>query len=190
MSDINTLNTSTYYAGVQSASFSVPKDQKELKNKKLNNSSSVKFSDALEKSQMEAKIKESGLPSQILSMPIEDAAVFLKDAVDIAGDKIKNNPTMENLAEFKKSVQQFIQFVVLNNYQITKKNKKGFSTPMQFFSNYNTKLRPKDPRVNIELINKNLDNLTRSMLQNQKDNLKLLSQVDEIKGLIVDLLQG
>ena len=61
---------------------------------------------------------------------------------------------------------------------------------MQFFSNYNTKLRPKDPRVNVELINKNLDNLARSMLQNQKDNLKLLAQIDEIKGLIVDLMQA
>lgn len=187
MSDINTLNTSTYYAGVQGASFSVPKDQKK---QKINKDSSVKFSDILKDSELTAQMEAAGLPKEIQSMPVEEAAVFLKDAVDITGDRIKENPTMENLQEFKKTVQQFVRFVVLNNYEITKKNKKGFSAPMQFFSNYNTKLRPKDPRVNVELINKNLDNLARSMLQNQKDNLKLLAQIDEIKGLIVDLMQA
>lgn len=187
MSDVNTLNTSTYYAGVQSAGFSVAKDQKK---QKINNTRTTKFGDVLKETQLSAEMEAAGLPKEIQSMTVEEAAVFLKDAVDIAGDKIKEKPTMENLQEFKKSVQHFVRFVVLNNYEITKKNKKGFSAPMQFFSNYNTKLRPKDPRVNVELINKNLDNLARSMIQNQKDNLKLLAQIDEIKGLIVDLMQA
>lgn len=185
MSDINPL--STYYAGLQNTGFSVQKDQKK---QKINNTSSSKFNEMVKNSELAEEIQNAGLPPEIQTMTIEDAAVYLKDFVDIAGDKAKENPSIENLLEFKKTVQQFVKFVVMNNYEIKKKNKKGFSQPMQFFSNYNTKLRPKDPRVNVELINKNLDNLARSMIYNQKDNLKLLAQIDEIKGLIIDLMQA
>lgn len=187
MSDINSLNASSYYAGVQSAGFSVTKDQKK---QNVNNTSKAKFGDLLKYNEASEKLQSAGLPPEIQSMSVEEAAVYLKDFVDIAGDKVKQNPTLENLQEFKSSVQKFVNFVILNNYDVHIKRRPGTSAPLQYFSRYNTNRRPKDPRINVELINKELDSLTRSMLYNQKDNLKLLAQIDQIKGLIVDLMQA
>ena len=42
----------------------------------------------------------------------------------------------------------------------------------------------------ILIINEKLDAMTRGLLNNQKNNLKLLEQINEIKGLIVDLMQS
>ena len=61
---------------------------------------------------------------------------------------------------------------------------------MNSFSNYNTKKRLKDPRTIVVTINESLDHLARGMLIGQKNNLKLLAQVNQIKGLIVDLMQA
>ena len=123
-------------------------------------------------------------------MEIEDAAVFLRDAVDLAGNDVAAAATSENLMKFKKTVKQFIEFVVLNNYEVKTKSRRGSSQPMQYFSKYNTKPRPKDPRMIVTTINEKLDAMTRAMLIDQKNNLQLLAQVNEIKGLIVDLMQA
>ena len=92
--------------------------------------------------------------------------------------------------KFKKTVKQFIEFVVLNNYEVKTKKRNGFSQPMQYFSKYNEKVRPKDPRLIVTTINQKLDAMTRAMLMDHKNNLQLLAQVNEIKGLIIDLMQS
>lgn len=186
MSDINPL--STYYSGLQNTSTAL---QKDAKKEKVNSNSKLKFNQLLNDSSEKSSLSTlQDLPKEIQSLSVEEAAIFLKDQIDMAGDRVSQNPTGENLMSFKKSVQQFMRFVISNNYEINKKNKKGFSKPMQMFSMYNTKNRPRDPRVTVQMINTNLDNLTRGMIFNQRDNLKLLAQIDEIKGLIVDLMQA
>ena len=48
-----------------------------------------------------------------------------------------------------------------------------------------------DPYIEkVRTINEKLDALTRETLSNQMNNLKLLAQVNEIKGLIVDLMSA
>lgn len=188
MADINPLGASTYYSGVQNATSQAAKEQKK---EKITSANKIKFSELLKsKSTTDSDVNVTGFPPEIAEMSLEDAAVFLKDRVDIAGDKVSASATTENLMEFRESVKQFIQFVVLNNYEIHKKEKRGFSSPMQYFSNYNTKKRPKDPRVIIPTINEKLEAMTRGTLQNQKNNLQLLAQINEIKGMIVDLMQS
>ena len=121
---------------------------------------------------------------------IEDAAVFLRDAVDLAGNDVATAATTEKLMKFKKTVKQFVEFVVLNNYEVKTKKRHGVSQTMQMFSKYNAKVRPKDPRMIVTTINQKLDAMTRAMLMDHKNNLQLLAQVNEIKGLIIDLIQS
>lgn len=191
MSDINPLGASVYYGGLQNATSQAAKDAKK---EKVNSAKKIKFSELL-KSKSQASESASfaelqGFPPEIADLSIEDAAVFLKDRLDLAGNKISESATTENILEFKTSVQQFIKFVILNNYEINSKPRRGFSQPMQFFSNYNTQRRPKDPRITVSTINEKLDKMTRAMLLEHKNNLELLAQVNEIKGLIVDLMQA
>ena len=188
MSDINPLGASTYYGGLQNATSQAAKESKK---EKIDSSKKIKFSELLKtKNQGSSNIEAAGFPPEIAEMSLEDAAVFLKDAVDLAGNDVAASASTENLLKFKKSVKQFIEFVVLNNYEVKTKKRHGVSQPMQFFSKYNEKVRPKDPRMIVTTINEKLDAMTRAMLIDHKNNLQLLAQVNEIKGLIIDLMQS
>jgi uncharacterized protein YaaR (DUF327 family) len=59
-----------------------------------------------------------------------------------------------------------------------------------FFSNYSLPPHRIDPKYQIQVINEKLDALARETLSNQMNNLKILAQVNEIKGLIVDLMSS
>lgn len=191
MSDINPLGASTYYSGLQNATSQAAKDAK--KNEKASSAAKLSFSEikkSFTKTEAEKEAIAAGYPPEITRLSIEEAAVFLKDNVDKAGNKLSENQSAENIAEFRNTVRLFIKYVVDNNYIEYKKNRRGFSNPAQFFSKYNDKKRPRDPRLIIETINQKLDSMVRDTLLMQSNNLKILQEADEIKGLIVDLLQG
>ena len=189
MSDINPLGASVYYGGLQNATSQAAKESN--KKEKTDSSKKIKFSELLKaKNPTDATIEAYDFPPEIAEMEIEDAAVFLRDAVDLAGNDVAASATTENLLKFKKTVKQFIEFVVLNNYEVKTKKRHGVSQPMQYFSKYNEKVRPKDPRMIVTTINEKLDAMTRAMLLDHKNNLQLLAQVNEIKGLIIDLMQS
>ena len=137
-----------------------------------------------------------GLPAEVAAMSIDDAAVYLADAVSMAGNDLSENLTQENLEKFKSSVRQFIGFVIANNFEVNSKRKMRKGKPLivpsrtNFFSNYSLPPHVIDPKYQIEVINKKLDALARETLSTQMNNLKILAQVNEIKGLIVDLMSA
>ncbi len=189
MSDINPLGASVYYGGLQNATSQAAKESN--KKEKTDSSKKVKFSELLKaKNPAGGTIETYDFPPEIADMEIEDAAVFLRDAVDLAGNDVATAATTENLMKFKKTVKQFVEFVVLNNYEVKERGKRRSSMPMQLFSKYNTTPRPKTPRMIVTTINEKLDAMTRAMLMEHKNNLQLLAQVNEIKGLIIDLMQS
>ena len=192
MSDINPLGASSYYSGLQNATSQAAKDAK--KNEKTSSTKKIRFSElkkSFSKTEAEREAEAAGYPAEIAKLSIEDAAVFLKDEVDKAGNKLSENQSAENIAEFKRTVKLFIKYVVENNYVEHKKELRGkFSRPMQMFSKFNDRTRPKDPRVIIQTINQKLDSMVRDTLTMQSNNLKILQQADEIKGLIIDLMQA
>ena len=192
MSDINPLGASSYYSGLQNATSQAAKDAK--KNEKTSSTKKISFSElkkSFSKTEAEREAEAAGYPAEIAKLSIEDAAVFLKDEVDKAGNKLSENQSAENIAEFKRTVKLFIKYVVENNYVEHKKELRGkFSRPMQMFSKFNDRTRPKDPRVIIQTINQKLDSMVRDTLTMQSNNLIILQQADEIKGLIIDLMQA
>ena len=192
MSDINPLGASTYYSGLQNATSQAVKDAK--KNEKSSNVSKLSFSElrkSMAKTEAEREAEAAGYPAEIANLSIEDAAVFLRDQVDKAGNKLSENQNAQNIAEFRNSVKLLIKFVVEKNYIEHKKEfRNKFSKPLQNFSTFNDRRRPKDPRVIIETINLKLDSMVRDTLNMQANNLKILEQANEIKGLIVDLMQA
>ena len=96
----------------------------------------------------------------------------------------------------QKTSFSIIRFVVVNNYEVnirqkkTRPGKAGQPSRLFVFSDYTVPTQKKNPRYSIEIINKKLDALARETLSNQASNLKILAQVDEIKGLIVDLMSS
>ncbi|MCQ2576219.1 MAG: YaaR family protein [Treponema sp.] len=195
MSEINPLGASSYYSGVLNASGQAAK---EAKKEKVNSKNKLSFANLLKTQTDQTRLEMEGFPPEIADMPVEEAAIFLKDLVDEAGNAVSVSPTTENLNNFKKNVQQFIKYIVKNNYEVTAKRKINrwghpeMTDAVNYFSTYALPPHAKNPKVTIQVINQKLDALTREMLTTKvnKEALKILDSVNEIKGLIVDLLQS
>ena len=198
MAEIDSLGTNYYYSGVQNASNeAIKRNTKKEDVRKAGNAKKLDFGKLLKGDEIEQpQFVAEGLPPEVAAMSIDDAAVFLADAVSMHGDRFSEEQTQENLEMFKRSVSQFIRFVISNNYDVSsraKSRRRGQSLQpprLFYFSNYSVPPTKRPPTVSIEVINQKLDALARETLSNQMNNLKLLAQVNEIKGLIVDLMSS
>lgn len=195
MAEIDSLGSNFYFSGLQNATNEAVK--RNQKKEEISKSRKTKFSDLLKtKEETEPQFSVIGLPPEIAEMTIDEAAIYLKDAVDNAGNDLSDNVTTENIQKFKSAVSQFITFVVNNNFEVLSRRKKNRYTSKDlmvpsrtnFFSNYSLPPHRVDPKYQINIINEKLDELTRATLEGNMNNLKILAQVDEIKGLIVDLM--
>ncbi len=198
MAEIDSLGSNYYYSGVQNASHETIKRNTEKKEiNKTTGSKRLSFEKLLKGDDVEEpQFIAEGLPPEIATMSIDDAAVYLADAVSMAGNAFSEEQTQENLEKFKTSVSQFIKFVVSNNFEVNIKQKRqrpgksGQPSRLFVFSDYTVPAQKKNPRYSIDIINEKLDALARETLSAQSNNLKLLTQVNEIKGLIVDLMSS
>ena len=198
MAEIDSLGANYYYSGVQNATNeAIKRNTKKEEVRKGGMTKKLDFSKLLKGEEVEQpQFIAEGLPPEVKAMSVDDAAVFLADAVGNAGNDFSDNQTQENLEKFKTAVSQFIRFVVVNNYNVTIKQKRprpgkaGQPSRLFVFSDYSMPPQKKNPRFSVEIINQKLDALARETLSNQSDNLKILAQVNEIKGLIVDLLSS
>ena len=197
MAEIDSLGANYYYSGVQNASHETIKRNTEKKEvQKSGSTKKLDFGKLLKGEETEEpSFIAAGLPPEVASMTIDDAAVYLADAVSEAGNQFSDDQSKENLERFKTSVSQFIRFVVVNNFDINNikspKKRRPEQPPRLFvFSDYSLPKGKPRQKVSIEIINQKLDALARETLSAQSNNLKILAQVNEIKGLIVDLMSS
>ncbi len=201
MAEIDSLGTNYYYSGVQNASNeAIKRNTKKEEVRKSESSRRLNFGKLLKGEETEEPqfVAEGlDLPAEVAAMSIDDAAVYLADVVSMAGNELSENLTQENLEQFKTSVRQFIGFVIANNFEVNSRRRKNrlgkdmiVPSRSNFFSNYSLPPHRIDPKYQIEVINKKLDALARETLSTQMNNLKILAQVNEIKGLIVDLMSA
>lgn len=88
------------------------------------------------------------------------------------------DPSPSKYADYRQKVSQFIKYIVKNNYIIEKHKRVGRSV----------KGKPLAPQTQIVVLNKKLDELAEWFLHTHRDNILLLQKMDEIRGLIVDLM--
>lgn len=116
--------------------------------------------------------------------PLEDREIdkdLLEDLLDEiheAGEVLNESPTLENIKNYRQSVSDFMKYVVKNT----------LDTETAVGSSFNP-LKKQKRYIIIKVINDNLENLAAGILQNQLDQLKILEKIDEINGLIVNLLK-
>lgn len=177
MESIDALSNSGLYfqAASEAAKSQMASTNKTEKNQKT---SKAKFSSVLEKNMAEAALREEGLPEEIASMSEEEAVVFLRDAADIAADALRESQTMQNFSEYRKKVSQLLKYISRNNFEVIKHERKR--NPRR--------RKPMDPQFEIRVINEELDFMARSFLLEHKAPLNMLAKVEEITGILVDLL--
>ncbi len=176
MAGVDPVTQGLFFAAAQASSAqSAVQAKKEEKTKPIKKSS---FNKALEKANEESNLLQEGMPVEIAGMSVEDAVIFLKDAADVAGNKLRANTLPSDFADYRLKVSQFLRYIVKNNFEIQKHERLGFSR----------KRKCLDPQTQIIIINKKLDEMAEWLLHDHKDILALLAKVDEIKGMLVDLM--
>lgn len=92
--------------------------------------------------------------------------------LDRAGRELLEHQDAKHLEEYKKSVKAFLTAAVHQTYRLKLVEGRGANPKLY---------------VQIERIEVHLDELARTVLAAHKNPLKLLAQVEELRGLILDL---
>ena len=174
MDGVDSVGSGLYFNAAQLAG--ADNARKAAKKEKAGEVKKSAFASVFEKSRLEHQLQMEGFPVEIAGMEVEQAARYLKDAADIAADKLKECQMPENFADYRKKVSQFMRYVVKNNFaleQHTLPAKKGRKGKVQ---------------TQVVVINQKLDELARWLLTGHSETLLMLKKIDEISGLLVDLM--
>ena len=146
------------------------KSQKRKKNTKINYVDNKDFSKTLkpivEKNETSFDFNDNKGNKGILSE--------LLDEVYAKGEKLKNSPNLENIKDYRWSVKKLLKVVTEKMLKL-EENISGVNI-----------LKRKRFTL-IKVIDKKMESLACEVLQSQSEQFKILSKVDEINGLLVDL---
>ncbi|GHV26667.1 hypothetical protein AGMMS4952_07160 [Spirochaetia bacterium] len=107
--------------------------------------------------------------------PSEEALQKLLDDVHSAGDTLKQRPLAEEIKQYKQAVRQFLHYLMENGYTV--------KTESYLFNH------EKRRKVQIEVVDQKLEQLAAGLFSGQIGQVELLARLDEITGLLVDLMQ-
>lgn len=174
MTTVDPLSSSLYFSATAQVA-----SQNQVAKRKNEDGKKVKkgfFAELLaEAEEAENSPKLTGVPQEIASMPYEKAVETLLDAVYSSGDDLKKMQTLDMVQKYREAVKHFITYVVKTCYQkeihessrLIKRRKKFFQ---------------------YEVIDAKLDKLAAEVLINQREQISFLAKIDEINGILVDLI--
>jgi uncharacterized protein YaaR (DUF327 family) len=120
-----------------------------------------------------AGMRETEAPE---NFPIsEETLQTLLDDVHSSGDELKNRPFPDEIIRYKKAVRNFIHYVVENSYTLEEKT-----------SGVNLLRRKKFTMV--QVVDRKLEQLAAGIMAGQTNQIELLARIDEIAGILVNLL--
>jgi hypothetical protein len=172
----NQIESSNYAAGItvqrplQSKTAASEKDRKKLN----------KFTEILRSVLPEPQPEtEAEFLDRIGNMPQEEALAVLQDAVRSAGDTLRTRQNPETILQYKLAVKHFVGYVARKAYTVVKKDQ------LQRDRTNNLQLRS---FTQIIVVNEKLDRFAGELLYDQKSQLFILERLEEIYGLIIDLI--
>ncbi len=145
------------------------------KNIRKNKSSSKLFGEYVESKTLTTQAVK-GIPQFDDNSDLED----LLDDVHEQGEKLVKNPGFVSIESYKKSVRNFIHYVVKQALKVE-------SIEGAKFNRFKPSNKQKRYTL-ISIIDDKLDKLAAGILMNQGRQLDLLAKVEEINGLLVDLI--
>lgn len=99
----------------------------------------------------------------------------LKDRIARQGETIKGKADIAEFMQYRKLIAELLELAASNAYACSKT------------SAFDTRGR-RNVFVLIKKVNSRLDEMARQILSEQSDNIKLLEMVDDIRGLLVDIM--
>ena len=120
----------------------------------------------------------------------EETIYYLMDEVRSAGDSLRKRPLPDEIIRYKQAVRNFMNHVVKNCYildhetGIPRKFKFGYKGPRN-----SSEADRQITYTKIQVVDKKLEDLAAMLLTSQMQQLEIACRLEEIKGLLVDLMQ-
>lgn len=102
-----------------------------------------------------------------------EAAELLDDVFE-SGDNLKRRSDVESLRTYKEAVRRFLSVVVKRGLEVEQRQS-------------GAGVLKKKRYALVRVIDEKLERLAAAMVSNQRNQIDLLSRIDEINGLLVDL---
>jgi len=124
-----------------------------------------------------ASFFEKAVLGTVKELPLsEDSLHKLLDEVHNAGDALSKRPFPPEIAAYREAVRDFVHYVVEH----------GFDTEEQISG---TSVLKRKKFTLVQVIDSKLEGMAAAILRGQINQLEILEKLDEIKGLLVDLVQ-
>jgi len=132
----------------------------------------TQFSTVLDTTSSESSSVSSGFSG--LAEGDEDLETLLDNVHEI-GEKLKENASLSAVGEYRKAVRKFLSYIVRNTLAVE-----------QHESSPNVLKRKRFTLIKV--IDQKLERFAAGIIQNQRTQLDILKQIDEISGMLIDLL--
>ncbi|MDR3303489.1 MAG: YaaR family protein [Treponema sp.] len=122
--------------------------------------------------------RESEAVAGVPNIPASEEAVQkLLDAVHDAGDALKNRPLPQEILRYKQAVRTFIHYIVGNGFDIERQV-------------HGSKRSRRGERIDTiaRVVDHKLEQLAAGILAGQTAQIGILHRLEEITGLLVDLM--
>lgn len=116
----------------------------------------------------------SGVMRDTQERLMEQELSLLMEEIKLQEEKLIKHLTLAEVIRYRKLVSRFLSTVVNNMYQFTKHDY------------FNSQGRHEVYAV-VNRVNQKLEELVKQVLHSDRDKLKILSLVDDIRGLLIDL---
>ncbi|MEL3908000.1 MAG: DUF327 family protein [Treponemataceae bacterium] len=144
--------------------------------KKTEKGSQKRFVEFMHESLVETEVQPLAFDAQEQGIEKDEILIKLQDEVFSKGDTLRKKITLETIKDYKKAVSDFLAYFVSHAYDFKQ-------TP-------EVRISYRQPKSStIRLINEKLEKFATELFTNQLKQLDILERVDEIKGLIIDLLK-
>lgn len=115
------------------------------------------------------------LVSNIEEKDLQNKLGSLVDEITAQGERIAKHMDVTDMKKYRSLVKEFMNEVVTHSHEFSREN---FLDRRGRHRVYGI----------VRLVDKNLDDLARELVKDEKDNLTILNKVGEIQGLLLDIV--
>lgn len=94
--------------------------------------------------------------------------------IEAQGERLGKKADMGEMQKYREMITKLLNETVSNGFAFEKEGKLGMNGRSKIFAT-------------IKRINKKLDDMTQKLLEDQQKNINLLDDIDDIRGLLVDM---
>lgn len=115
------------------------------------------------------------LISNIEERDLQARLNFMLDEISGQGKKLAKHMDVKDMKHYRELIKEFMNEIVNRSHKFSRENfldKKGRHRVYTM----------------IKLVDKNLDELAMELIKDEKDHIAILNKIDEIRGLLLDIL--